>query len=100
MSKEVKNRRQYSDEFKDEAVRKALAPGAVVQRVARELGVSGGLLNQWILKSRASEGGEDLKTELERLREELKAMKKKAELAEMERDILKKATAFFAKDSR
>ncbi|MBW7877632.1 MAG: transposase [Candidatus Cloacimonetes bacterium] len=96
----VKNRRVYSDEFKSEAVKKALQPGAVVQKVARELGVSGAVLNRWVLKARALEGGKDLKTELEQLKAELKAMKKKAELLEMERDILKKATAFFAKDLR
>jgi transposase len=100
MAKGVKNRKVYSEEFKNEAVKKATEPGAVVVRVARELGISGAVLNQWILKSRALEGGDDMKAELDRLKRELKAMTKKAELAEMERDILKKATAFFAKESR
>jgi transposase len=96
MGKGSSIRRRYSKEFRDEAVQLASEPGAVMQKVANELGVSSAVLSHWLLKSRAESGGDDMKAEMDKLREDLKLMKKRAELAEMERDILKKATAFFA----
>jgi transposase len=65
-------------------------------RVARDLGISSQALTSWIAKFDASpkkaEAGEFVDAELRRLRKE-------NELLRQERDILKKATAFFAKES-
>lgn len=92
-------RRKFTDEFKREAVKLASRPGVTVTTVARELGVERSVLRAWIRKT--EEGryepapGKPLKSdsqaENEQLRRELARVK-------MERDILKKALGYFAKD--
>ena len=93
---------QYTKEFKEEAVRMALSEDIPHIESARRLGIPKETLYGWIKKYK--ETGEvtgnnkasaptDLEAENARLRREL------AE-ARMERDILKKATAYFAKESR
>ena len=91
-----KKRREFSLEFKREAVR-LLKEGDLSQaQVARDLGISPTLLGRWrtLLEREedAAANGVDLE-ELRRLRRE------NARLRE-ERDILKKAAAYFAKESR
>jgi len=93
------SRKQYSDEFKREAVRLATTPGNSMASVARDLGVNRSLIGHWVRNARAGsyelEPGLPLKTdragENEQLRRELAKVK-------MERDILKKALGYFAKD--
>ncbi len=92
-------RRKFTDEFKREAVKLARQPGATMSTIARELGVERSVLSAWVRKT--GEGryepapGRPLKsgsqTELEQVRRELARVK-------MERDILKKALGYFAKD--
>ena len=94
-------RRKYSREFKVEAVRMITQQNLSVAEVARDLDVSGTVLRRW-KKELASEGKQafpgngkltDEQEELRKLREENRQLR-------MERDILKKATAFFAKESK
>ncbi len=83
--------KRYSPEFKAEAVQMVLDGGVTKAEVARRLGVTATTLSEWI-KNLAPEGRleeKDLKAEVKRLAEENRQLK-------MERDILKKATAFFA----
>jgi len=93
---------QYTKEFKEEAVKMALNENITKIEVARRLGIPKETLYGWINKYNETgiiSGKEktykasDLETENTRLRRDL------AE-AKMERDILKKATAYFAKESR
>lgn len=94
---------QYTKEFKEEAVRMALSEDIPHVEAARRLGIPKETLYGWIKKynatgtftgnSKPSNKSGDLETENARLRREL------AE-AKMERDILKKATAYFAKESQ
>ena len=98
-----KERRHFTQEFKQEAVRLATTPGARVAVVAKDLGVYESTLRRWMheqadLGSSAFPGhGNPAVTpeqaEINRLRRELEA-------ARLERDILKKAVAFFAKDQK
>ncbi len=83
----------YSREFKVDAVR-LVSSGVSVRQAARDLGVSEVTLRGWVKRAQsANTPGQEL-TEAEELRQ-LRAENKRLR---MEREILKKATAFFAKD--
>jgi transposase len=94
-------RRFHSAEFKREAVRMASKPGVSRRQAARELGIHPNVLRAWQARFQSGqweqEAGTDLKSaqakEIERLRRENAELK-------MERDILKKAAAYFAKESK
>ncbi len=90
-------RRVFTGEFKAEAVKLVTEQGVRKSEVARRLDVSLKSLDAWIKQSKAgvlkgSLGVGKLTAEQQRIRE--------LAIARMERDILKKATAFFAKESR
>jgi transposase len=89
-------RRQFSDEFKEGAVRLVLDEGKTVGAVARELDLTPSALGLWVQHARAerTKGKSGLMKEE---REELARLRKENRELRMERDILKKATAFFAK---
>jgi transposase len=82
-------------EFRREAVRLALTSGRARREIAEDLGIGLSTLTRWLGQERgASEPGEaavDLHSELKRLRRENAILKQ-------ERDILKKAAAFFARE--
>ena len=93
-------RRQFSREFKLEAVRLVKDRGVTVAQAARDLDVHENVLRKWIRQAEADHqeafpGKGVMKpeqAEIDRLRKEVAKLK-------MERDILKKAAAYFAKDS-
>jgi len=92
-----KKRNHYSKEYKIEAVRLVVEEGRRVSEVARELGISEGLLRRW--KKRYEEGKEDPFPGSGRLSPEDEAfrqLKRENERLRMERDILKKAVAIFS----
>jgi transposase len=92
------SRRKHSREFKVEAVKQVVEKGRSVSEVADGLGINRNLLTRW--KSElAAEGaqafpGNGNATGVE---EELRRVRRQLAIAEQERDILKKAVAFFAK---
>jgi len=92
-------RRQFSEEFKEGAVRLVLDEGKSVGAVARELDLMASALNLWVRHARAehTQGKSGLMKEE---REELARLRKEVRILAEERDILKKAAAFFAKQSR
>lgn len=92
-------RRNFSREFKLAAVRKVIEQGLSYAAVARDLGVGANLIRNWKKTFEAEgtfdteiAGSSSVEAELKRLREQNRQLI-------MERDILKKATAFFAKES-
>ena len=92
-------RRQFSDEFMAGAVRLVLDEGKTVGAVARELDLTPSSLANWVRHARADRThGKTGLTTAER--EELVRLRKENRILREERDILKKATAFFAKQSR
>ena len=92
-------RRQFSEEFKESAVRLILDEGKTVGAVARELDLTASALATWVKHARAEQSqGKTGLTKAER--EELTALRKENRVLREEREILKKATAFFAKQNR
>ena len=96
----MKKRRTISREYKLEAVKKVVLKGLSYREVARDLGIRDNLIHNWRKAFEADgtldaqlRGKTSAEAELKRLRDEVRQLK-------MERDILKKATAFFAKESR
>jgi len=90
-----RKRRRFSPEFKAEAVRLVATSDESIGTIAQELGVTPQSLRTWVEAARPQPRvplTEDERTELTRLRREIRRV-------EMERDILKKATAFFARQS-
>ena len=92
-------RRQFSEEFKAGAVRLVIEEGRAVGTVAREMDLTASALQGWVERVRAerTKGKSGL---MLAEREELARLRKENRILAEERDILKKATAFFAKQSR
>ena len=94
-----KNRRQYTKEFKIEAVRLIAQEGRPISEEARELGTAQSLLHRWEKKS--EEGKADSfpgKGRLSPEDEELRQLRRENRRLRMERDILKKAVAIFSEE--
>jgi transposase len=91
-------KRSFTDEFKAGAVRLVLDEGKTVAQVARDLDLTASCLRLWVEQARAdrSNGKTGLTTEE---REELRRLRKEVRELRMEREILKKAAAFFAKEN-
>jgi len=89
-------RRSFTEEFKASAVRLVLDEGKTVGQVARDLDLTPSALGGWVNQARADRTkGKTGLTTVER--EELSQLRKKVRELQIERDILKKAAAFFAK---
>lgn len=96
--REPRARRQFTDEFKAGAVRLVLDEGKTVADVARDLDLTPSALSGWVKRARADrDGGKSGLTTEERA--ELAALRKQVRELRVERDILKKAAAFFAKET-
>ncbi len=89
-------KRVFTEEFKREAVRLTQTSGRTIKQIADDLGIGLSTLTRWKSKYQTAEllsgPHDDLALELARLRKE-------NELLRQERDLLKKATAFFAKET-
>jgi transposase len=93
-------RRIFTREFKIEAVKLVTEQGRSFAEAARNLGIADNLLRKW--KKTFDAGGNQAfpgKGNLPTLEEELRRLRAENKRLQMERDILKKATAFFAKES-
>jgi transposase len=93
-----RKRRKFTQEFREEAVKLVTEEGYKITEAARNLGIHENLLGRWKKeltspeKNYSSNNKESIEAELKRLRKENKRLK-------MEREILKKATAFFVKET-
>ena len=95
-----RTRRVYSQEFIAQAVALSRQPGAVVTAMARRLGVPQKTLDGWIKRAVQQErAGQDPCDDPVILRVRLGEAEARIRRLEMERDLLKKATAFFANQS-
>jgi transposase len=90
-------RKQYSDEFKKDAVRLMLARGTrTVGEVARGIGVSPNMLHRWHQRFGVEVSGGAVQSQHER--EEVEQMRRRLRELEQENALLKKAAALFAKE--
>ena len=100
-TKPVSGRRTYTSQFKREAVELVDREGVSVAEAARRLGVDQTLLRSWRVKFQEQGDqafpGAGQRTAIE---EEVRQLREENARLKMERDILKKATAFFARESR
>ena len=93
--------RQYTDEFREAAVKQVIDGGRGIRQVARSLEMSAGTLGNWVAKANKGQAlskrpsgrpMSELEAEVSRLRQEVSRLK-------IEKEILKKAAAYFAKES-
>lgn len=96
----MSRRRKYSKEFKIEAVRLANSPGVTLQQVGEELGVNPQLLGKWRKRLQAEGESSAFPGQGNPRDEEMAALKRELSRVKKERDFLKEAAAFFAKESR
>jgi transposase len=96
---ERRTRRRFTEEFKAGAVRLVIEEGKTVGAVARELDLTPSALAGWVRAGQAerTKGKSGLMKEE---REELVRLRKELRIVQEEREILKKAAAYFAKQSR
>ena len=93
-------RRRYTEEFKREAVRLVRESTRPVAQVARELGTSDNVLYRWTAEHRRLEAHGTTRAVQRGEAEELARMKRELARVTQERDFLRRAAAFFAKESR
>jgi transposase len=89
--------KQYTREFKEEAVALVLEQGYSVPKAAESLGINPNILYKWKEKMEVDAQGQSLP---ESERDELKRLRKECKELRMEKEILKKASAFFAKEMK
>ena len=95
-----RTRRTFSEEFKRDAVNLIVKEGYSFRAAAEAVNVNENSLRNWHRKYAPEPEPCGLDATEEELRAELKRLRKKLQRAELEREILKKATAYFAKESQ
>jgi transposase len=87
---------QYPPEFKAEAVELVQSSGRSISQIAKDLGVSGTSLRNWVKQAQIDQGERQGLTTEER--QELRKLRKENKVLRQEREILRKAAAFFARE--
>lgn len=83
-------KKQYSDEFKRDAIRLLETSGKRLSEIEKELGLPHGLLRRWQKRFQVNTASDQLElSDVEQLKAELRALKRELEITRMERDILK-----------
>ena len=93
------SRRKFSEEYKREAVRLATEPGVTKSQVGRELGINANLLSRWC-RDYSANGGAAFPGHGKPRDEEMAGLKRELARVRKERDFLKEAAAFFARESK
>ena len=97
---ERRKRRSFTREYKAEVVELIRKSGKSIGAVASELDLSETAVRRWVHQAEIDSGGGPARALTTAEREELAQLRKRVKTLEMEREILKKATAFFAKESK
>ncbi len=92
-------RRRFTDEFKASAVSLVLKEGKSITGAARELDLTPSSFGRWVEQARADQGKSKRGTLTTDEKEELARLRKEVRELRLEREILKKAAAFFAKEN-
>jgi transposase len=99
MGTKKRTRRKFSAEFKAETVRLVRDSDKPVRTIARELDLTETALRRWVQQTEVDAGRGPIGALTTSEREELGQLRRDNKRLRMERDILKRATAFFAKES-
>jgi transposase len=99
LARKQRVRRRFTDEFKASAVRLVLEEGKTVSEVSRDLDLVQSALGNWVKQARVDRGAGPPGVVTSAEREELSRLRAEVRTLRMEREILKKAAAFFAKES-
>jgi transposase len=97
-SKKARRRRSFTKEFKAEVVELVRQPGNSVGSVARDLDLTETAVRAWVKQADVDHGRREGLTTAER--DELARLRRENRVLREERDILKRATAFFARETR
>lgn len=93
----AREQRKYTDEFRADAVKLARSTDQPIAKTARDLGMAEATLHMWVARAKIDDGEQEGLTTDERA--ELTKLRRDYRQVKAERDFLKKAAAFFAKDS-
>lgn len=96
--RQKRERRSFSRQFKDEVVELCRAGDRSIGQVARDLDLTETAVRNWVAQADVDDGVRNGMTTAER--EELARLRKENRVLREERDILRRATAFFAKETR
>ena len=96
---EKRKRRKFTAEYKAEVVRLVRAGGKTSREVSRDLDLTESAVRHWVGQSAVDAGGGGTGALTTAERAELVALRREARTLRMEREILKKAAAFFAKEN-
>ena len=97
MTTQKRTRRQYTEDFKRDAVALVTEQGYAIVKASRSLDIGPNLLGRWKREYEAQAKGESLDHDE---REELKRLRRENRELRMEKEILKKASAYFAKEMK
>ena len=92
-------KKNFSPEYREEAVKMVIETSRPIARVARELGINEGTLGNWVAAYRREHAGEEPPLALSE-RARLRELERETRELKMENDFLKKAAAYFARDHR
>lgn len=97
--KQKRPRRQFTDEFKASAARLVIEEKKSLSKVSEDLDLTPSSLGKWVEQARADQGKSKRGSLTTEEKEELARLRKENRILRIEREILKKAAAFFAKES-
>ena len=92
-------KRNFSPEYREEAVKQVIETSRPIAQVAKELGINPGTLANWVNAYRREHAGEEAPLSVSE-RARLRELEREARELRMENEFLKKAAAYFAKDHR
>jgi transposase len=95
--KQSKRRRQFTEEFKGDAVELVRSTGRPIAQIARELGIYDSTLGNWVKQDRIDRGEREGLTSDEQAR--LRELERDNARLRMERDLLKRTVAFWVKET-
>ncbi len=95
--RQPRNRRQFTAEFKRDAVELVRSSGRPIAEIARELGIYDSTLGNWVRQDRSDRGDQDGLSSDERAR--LRELERENTKLRMERDLLKRTVAFWVKET-
>jgi transposase len=102
LEEEMEARKQYTKEFKLDAISLAVDQGLTIAEAARSLGIRANMLGRWIKENQVDNNGQAFRGngKLTPDQEEIRRLKIENKQLKLERQILKEAAVFFAKETK